>query len=295
MSLTPSQLSAYSRLFSSTVIRQMANKRKSPLFARLVKEAGELAQDKSLERVGDVFESAFKVLKKGHNRDEYIYKSALTHRVLLGKHNLTTASMLTEFRTGECKADISILNGTMTVYEIKSERDTLTRLERQIRNYKRVFGSVVVIVGENHVNTVMKAIPSDVGVMKLSKRFQISLAREPVDQPNRICPITALESLRVAEAKNIVSRLGREIPTVPNTEMHAALRRIFEKLQPEEVHSAMLETLKKSRSLLPLATLVDQLPKSLQPAALSVPLRKADHAKLVAAVQTPLQQALRWT
>src|SRR4029453_5364083 len=104
-----------------------------------------------------VFDAAFAVLKKGGLRDEYIYKAALTHRVLLGKHSLKTASMLTEFRAGDCKADISILNGTTTVFEIKSERDSLTRLARQIENYKRVFASVFVIGGENYVGAFRKA------------------------------------------------------------------------------------------------------------------------------------------
>jgi len=48
------------------------------------------------------------------------------------------------------------------------------------------------------------------------------------------------------------------------------------------------------RRLLPLSALVDQLPISLQTAALSVPLRKADHQRLVDAVNTPLKDAMGW-
>lgn len=294
MSPSASQLSAYSRLFSSAVLRELAKKRKSPLFTRLAKESGMLTRAQATGSVADAFDAAFAVLKKGGLRDEYVYKAALTHRVLLGKHNLSTASMLTEFRAGGCKADISILNGTTTVFEIKSERDSLARLERQIQNYKRVFASVVVIVGENHVGTVLKETSSDIGVMRLSKRYHISVEREAANRPDRICPMTVFDSLRIAEAKDILIQLGHEVPVLPNTEMHAALRRVFENLRPEDVHRAMLRTLKKSRSLLSLATLVDRLPSSLQPAALSVPLRKADHNRLVAAVETPFDQAMGW-
>ncbi|MEI9986083.1 MAG: sce7726 family protein [Aliidongia sp.] len=53
---------------------------------------------------------------------------SVTQKILMGKHSLRTASMLNEFRAGSCKADLVILNGTATVYEIKSERDSLTRL-----------------------------------------------------------------------------------------------------------------------------------------------------------------------
>lgn len=294
MDLTATQLSAYSRLFSSAVVRELAGKKKSARFCRLAQESGVLDRVKRSARVADVFDAAFDVLKQGGLRDAYIYKAALTHRVLLGTHNLKTASMLTEFRAGECKADIAILNGTATVYEIKSERDSLARLANQIQNYQRVFAKIFVIVGESHVASVIRATPSEVGVMSLSRRYQISTVREAVDCPDRISPLTVFESLRVAEAKDIATRLGQAVPNVPNTEMHSALRSIFEGFEPRDVHDAMLQTLKKSRSLLSLSSLVDSLPYSLQPAALTVPLRKADHQRLVAALETPLAQARGW-
>ncbi len=109
-----SQLSAISRLFSSGVIREMARKGKSSLFARLVDEA-RLLENCSFDRVFHLFDSAFNVLRQKAHRHEYVYKAALTHKILLGTHNLQTASMLTEFRVGECKADLAILNGTATV------------------------------------------------------------------------------------------------------------------------------------------------------------------------------------
>lgn len=294
MDLTATQLSAYSRLFSSAVVRELAGKKKSARFYRLAQESGVLDRVKRSARVADVFDAAFDVLKQGGLRDAYIYKAALTHRVLLGTHNLKTASMLTEFRAGECKADIAILNSTATVYEIKSERDSLARLANQIRNYQRVFAKIFVIVGESHVASVIRATPSEVGVMSLSRRYQISTVREAVDCPDRISPLTVFESLRVAEAKEIATRLGQAVPDVPNTEMHSALRSIFEGFEPRDVHDAMLQTLKKSRSLLSLSSLVESLPYSLQPAALTVPLRKADHQRLVAALETPLAQARVW-
>lgn len=292
--LTATQLSAYSRLFSSAVVRELAGKKRSARFVRLAQESGVLDHMKRSARVADVFETAFDVLKQDGLRDEYIYKAALTHNVLLGTHNLKTASMLTEFRAGECKADLAILNGTATVYEIKSERDSLARLERQITNYQRVFSKIFVIVGDSHVASVIEATPSHVGVMGLSRRYHITKVRDAIDRPDLICPRTAFESLRISEAKDIVARLGREVPNVPNTEMYSALRSIFEGFGPREVHAAMLQTLKKSRSLFSLSSLVESLPRSLQPAALTVPLRKADHQRLVAAMDVPLAQARGW-
>ena len=291
---TAARLSAYSRMFSSTVFREMASKGKSALFARLIRESLLLDCASLPERVSDAFEAAFAVLRIDECRDEYVYKAALTHKVLLGTHSLKSACMLNEFRVGECKADLAILNGTATVYEIKSERDSLGRLKKQVETYGRVFARVFVIAGENHVDAVIASTPSSVGVMRLSKRQQITTIREAEDRPDRICPATVFESIRSTEASQILERLGVATPDVPNTMRHAELRKLFVRLDPLDVHTEMVRTLKRTRDLAPLTQLVGQLPLSLQAAALSVPLRKADHSRLLTAVNTDLNEAMKW-
>lgn len=288
------QIAAMTRLFSSAVFREMARKGRSPLFSRLVglADIGELCADDAT--VGQAFDAAFGVLKTAGRRDEYIYRSALTHNVLMGTHSLNTACMLTEFRAGVCKADLAILNGTATVYEIKSERDSLARLGNQVENYKRVFARAYVIASEDHVAGVLDTVPDDVGVMMLSSRYRISTVREAEDRPDRICPATVFESLRSAEAGAILKGLGVPLPDVPNTLRHAAMRELFETLDPTAVHVAMVKTLKRTRDLAPLSSLVDQLPRSLHAAALSIQVRRTDHERIVEAVSTPLGAAMAW-
>jgi hypothetical protein len=125
VNIAADQLAAISRLFSSSVVREMARKGKSPLFARLATQSQLLRSIPLSKRVDSLFDAAFSLLKREGYRHEYIYKAALTHKILLGIHSLQTASMINEFRVGDCKADIAILNGTATVYEVKSERDSL--------------------------------------------------------------------------------------------------------------------------------------------------------------------------
>ena len=92
----------------------------------------------------------------------------------------------------------------------------------------------------------------------------------------------------------ILQSRGIAIPTVPNTELHTVLRKLFVELDPRVAHQGMVEVLKRTRNLLPLSDLVAQLPASLQTAALSIPLRKIDHARLVSAVNTRLDDAMAW-
>ncbi|MDL0434043.1 sce7726 family protein [Marinobacter sp. TBZ242] len=290
-----SQLSALTRLFSAAVFREMAKKGQSGLFRRLLGQTDLIEHAGPHATVGDTFDSAFEILQIAGHRDEYIYRAAVSQKVLMGTHSLRTASMLNEFRVGSSKADLVILNGTATVYEIKSERDSLARLANQVENYKRVFAKVSVITSEGHIEGVLETVPDDVGVMCLSKRYRITTVREAVDCPARICPVTVFESLRMAEGMAILKAMGVMVPEVPNTKRHAAMRDLFATLDPVALHVEMVRTLKRTRDLAPLGDLVDRLPKSLQAAALSVSVHRSDHSRLVDAIATPLQAAMTWS
>ncbi len=289
------QLSALTRLFSATVFREMAKKGRSGLFRRLVEQTHLLDCADQRATVGDIFNSAFEILKVAGHRDEYIYRAAICHKVLMGTHSLRTASMLNEFRVGSCKADVVILNGTATVYEIKSERDSLARLANQVENYKRVFAKVNVIASESHIEGVLATVPDDVGVMCLSKRYRIRTLREAVDCTGHICPVSVFESLRMAEGAAILRAMGVTVPKVPNTQRHAAMRDLFAALDPVALHVEMVRTLKRTRDLAQLGDLIERLPESLQAAALSVSVRRADHPRLIDAIATPLHATMAWS
>ncbi|WP_372373763.1 sce7726 family protein [Vreelandella venusta] len=290
-----SQLSALTRLFSAAVFRELAKKGQSGLFCRLLGQTNLFDDAGSDATVGDVFDQAFEILKVAGQRDEYIYRAAISQKILMGTHTLRTASMLNEFRAGSSKADLVILNGTATVYEIKSERDSLARLATQVENYKRVFAKVNVIASEGHIDEIIETVPNDVGVMCLSKRFQITTVREAAECPARICPVTVFESLRMAESNIILRTMGVVVPEVPNTQRHAVMRDLFARLDPVELHVEMVRTLKRTRDLAPLGDFVNRLPKSLQAAALSISVRRSDHPKLIGAIETPLQTAMSWS
>jgi hypothetical protein len=107
--------------------------------------------------------------------------------------------------------------------------------------------------------------------------------------------MTVFESLRMAEGAAILRAMGVTVPQVSNTRRHAAMRDLFATLDPVALHVEMVRTLKRTRDLAPLGELVDRLPESLQAAALSVSVRRADHPRLVDATATPLHAAMAWS
>ena len=99
----------------------------------------------------------------------------------------------------------------------------------------------------------------------------------------------------MVEGVTILRAMGLTVPTVPNTQRHAAMRELFATLDPVALHVEMVRTLKRTRDLAPIGELVERLPTSLQAAALSVKVRRADHSRLVDAIATPLDAAMAWS
>ncbi|ERJ19689.1 phage-related protein Cll [Salinisphaera shabanensis E1L3A] len=286
------KLAALSRLFSATVFRELSVRGQSKAFARLLKLAD--LESPPNKTVADGFDIAFESLKRSGDRDEYVYRSALTQKVLLGRHSLNTAAMLTEFRTGSCRADLVILNGTATVYEIKSERDSLNRLAAQVDEYRKVFASVNVIACNKHLDQILTVIPDDVGLLNLSDRFRIQVVREGAIAPWRISPTSIFDSLQSVEATKILQRLGIEVPAVPNTKKRQVLRSLFADLDPETLHGAVVRTLRDTRKQANFSHVLDNLPRSLHAAALTTPIKQQNYARLLEAVMTPLAVAKNW-
>lgn len=244
--------------------------------------------------VGDAFERAFGILRQSGMRDEYVYRSAIAQKILLGRHSLNTATMLNELRAGECKADVVVLNGTSTAYEIKSDRDSLTRLTNQLSNYRAVFASVNVVVGHSHLDDVLTLVPHDVGVLLLTNRFRLSVVREAIDLPERTSPLMILEILRIDEAASILRNLGLEAPEVPNTRIRTEFKDIFIGLDPGVVHKQMVEVLRRTRSQAPLAAFVGSLPDSVKAASLAAKPNVLSRSHISDAINTPLVEALAW-
>ncbi|WGD37494.1 sce7726 family protein [Lysinibacter sp. HNR] len=295
MSSTTQEIAALSRVFSPVILREIGKAGRSPLLARLLVEAKIPERLDHEATLADAFELAFSLLCKVGNRDDYVYRTAITQKIVLGRHNLRTATPLNEVRTGKSKADLVVLNGTATAYEIKSERDTTRRLANQLADYRSVFASVNVVTSPSQTDTVLRIAPEDVGVLALSARFRLQTVREPINLPERTSPLAIVNTLRFEEATTVLTKLGIAFPEVPNTQRWRLLREIFADLKPVDVHAKAIETLKTTRSYAHLESFVKRLPKPLSSAILSANLPPPAQQNLSAVTWQPLSSALAWS
>ncbi len=77
-------------------------------------------------------------------------------------HPGDSALFLDEFPLygGDVRADLVVVNGRLHGYEIKSARDTLDRLPRQVQAYGAVFDRASIVVSECHLDSARRLVPA---------------------------------------------------------------------------------------------------------------------------------------
>lgn len=65
---------------------------------------------------------------------------------------------------GDTRIDIAVVNGSLHGYEIKSDRDTLDRLPRQIESYNKIFDTVTLVCSARLVEKAKNMIPDWWGI-----------------------------------------------------------------------------------------------------------------------------------
>lgn len=60
---------------------------------------------------------------------------------------------------GNSRIDLAVIQHTLSGFEIKSDRDSLSRLPRQIEMYNKVFEKVTIVTGQRHLFSVFDEVP----------------------------------------------------------------------------------------------------------------------------------------
>lgn len=61
---------------------------------------------------------------------------------------------------GVARIDIAVIKHSIHGYEIKSDKDSLTRLPNQINQYNKVFDYLTLVSGSNHIEKVRDIVPN---------------------------------------------------------------------------------------------------------------------------------------
>lgn len=139
--------------------------------------------------------------------------------------------------TNAVRADVFALNGDISIYEIKTEKDNLDRLPYQLKLYTQYANRVSVVVAEKFLQHA-KELPEEIGVYVIEKRT--------------IKKIRAPKSKSVSLNKYLnfwwgieLKKLFRGIPKKSTLHLTAALEELQKLLSSEEIKRLTLFRLKE--------------------------------------------------
>ena len=174
------------------------------------------------------------------------------HRKVLQLHHKSADTLVINelgLEHGTCRADIAVVNGDLIGYEIKSDVDSLKRLNSQVNTYNAVFDLASIILTARHLEDAMAIVPYWWGIVltKVNSREQICFEYLRSPQKNiKTKDYSIAQLLWRDEAQAILIKLG----------VHGAeLRKnrgllytdIISMLTPDDLRYTVREYLKKRR------------------------------------------------
>lgn len=229
-------------VFSKVTLIDLMNDEQNIAYSTTIKRYIDMGHaKKNLKLIREIYS----VLLKTY-RNEYIYKNILLNKLLLGRHSLKTTTALTEVTISGAKADFILINGSATVYEIKTELDSLNRLKSQLENYYKAFTKVYVITSESHykkVNELLKE--SNAGICILTKRNTISEKKKAIEDYKCLDFDTLFKLLRKDEYEEIIKEKFKLLPAVSQVKYYKECLAMFKHLKIEDAYSSVMAVLKK--------------------------------------------------
>jgi F420-0:gamma-glutamyl ligase-like protein len=144
------------------------------------------------------------------------------HRKILRRQHAHKETLVIDelgLNHGKCRADIAVVNGQFVGYEIKSNNDSLRRLEEQVKSYNAVFDKVSIIVGDRYIKSIQNYIPEWWGIIvsirgsrgavnfNIVRKAQINKNIDPISIAQLLWRNEAIEILR---QKKLPSRILRQ-------------------------------------------------------------------------------------
>ena len=163
-----------------------------------------------------VISDLYQELKLNH-RNEYFYKNELLNSLLIQNEKISSCSALTELPVADSKTDMIFIdeNDVGTVYEIKTELDTLNRLESQIHDYYKAFPYIYVVTSSSRLQQLEQALEeTNVGIIELTNDNKFVYRKEVAYNTSSLSYNILFRILRKKEFESIVLKYFGKLPNV---------------------------------------------------------------------------------
>lgn len=228
--------------FSTPVFRALSENAPSVALDRLsfIADADPTDPDPTL---GAAFDRAYARLALEY-RNEYFFKTQLISKIVFGRHSPRTAAALVEVPMGSSCADLVIMNGTSTVYEVKTDLDDFTRLAGQVSDYSTRAEHVNVVVSDLRAAGAERHLAEHVGILAFTRRGSLRTVRPSVSRLETLEIDHLYQLLRGAEAEAILRRtLGYQLD-VGSGLAWPRMREVFRQLPVDLAHNEVVAELR---------------------------------------------------
>ncbi len=181
MSTLPTEyIRLYSNFFNRSYLIDYINKNSPRIISQLTESNNlQLISEISNYTYTDFFEYIYSQMKVNY-KCEYFYLNEILKNEILKKHD-HDHRVLTELKINNSAADLVVINGTTTVYEIKTELDSFSRLEGQLSDYVKAIDKVYVVTHKSMVeklSSYLDTVFPTVGIYILNRNNRLKLIKK---------------------------------------------------------------------------------------------------------------------
>lgn len=126
------------------------------------------------------------------------------------------------------RIDVVSINGKSVAYEIKTEYDTLDRLEKQINDYSKAFEYIYVICSSEMIDDVEPIIPNHCGIYVYSGKNRIVYSKYKEATVSPHLDIKCMLSLMLKKERLLYFK-DNDIDNISKTYDFASINNVFKK------------------------------------------------------------------
>ena len=207
-------------------------------------------------------------------KNEYVYKNILINNIT-NEMNLNRFSLISEMDIGiDSRVDIALFGDTSEAYEIKTDLDTLNRLDKQLHDYSKGFEKIWILTSEKQVENISKRTGDKFGIKYINQNNKIELFREAKGGIDSITHAGLFSLLKQKEYMQLLKRHYGRIPNHNTNQGKEAMINMFKNIDIKTVNQYTIEIISHRVNLNKLLYLLSELPNSLLSICLSNQVQK---------------------
>ncbi len=196
--------------------------------------------------------------------NEYLYKNVILNKCFIDKYGLEDTVLMDEFKIGKSVADIILLNGEIKIFEIKTDLDSLKRLDNQLADYQMIANKVSIVTTQKYINELSQRYgASPYGIIEFRKG-ELYEHKTAESNTNFLSHEAMFKAIRKEEYIDIVKSHFGVLPTVPNTQIFQECLKLVKEIPILKFQKLVIRQLKRRKIKNPDLLVGSQLPKELR-------------------------------